>query len=40
MGIRQLKAGKALRSILKTIGDTPTVRINNIAPDHVCFRKI
>ncbi len=36
MGIRQTQGrGKRYDSILDTVGDTPTVRINRIAPDHV-----
>jgi cysteine synthase A len=27
--------GKLFQSILDTVGDTPTIRINNLAPDHV-----
>ena len=36
MGIRTTKGrGKLYSSILDTIGDTPAVRVNTIAPDHV-----
>ncbi|MEY8120851.1 MULTISPECIES: cysteine synthase A [unclassified Falsihalocynthiibacter] len=36
MGIRTTEGrGTVYSSILDTIGDTPTVRINDIAPDHV-----
>ncbi|MGI9394418.1 MAG: cysteine synthase A [Boseongicola sp.] len=36
MGIRQTKGrGRLFESILDTVGDTPVIRINNIAPDNV-----
>lgn len=36
MGIRQTKGrGRLFDSVLDTVGDTPAIRINNIAPDHV-----
>ncbi|MBT4519081.1 MAG: cysteine synthase A [Halieaceae bacterium] len=36
MSIRTTKGrGKLYSSVLDTIGDTPVIRINNIAPDHV-----
>ncbi len=36
MGIRQTKGrGRLFDSVLDTVGDTPTIRINSIAPDHV-----
>ena len=27
--------GRLFESVLDTIGDTPCIRVNNIAPDHV-----
>ncbi len=36
MGIRQTKGrGRLFDSVLDTVGDTPAIRINSIAPDHV-----
>ncbi len=26
--------GRLFESIVETVGDTPTIRINNLAPDH------
>ena len=35
-GIRTTKGrGRLFDSVLDTIGDTPAIRINNLAPDHV-----
>ncbi len=36
MGIRQTNGrGRLFESVLETVGDTPAIRINRIAPDHV-----
>jgi len=28
--------GKLYDSVIETIGDTPCIRINSLAPDHTC----
>ena len=36
MSIRQTQGrGRLFDSVLETVGDTPCIRINRIAPDHV-----